>query len=203
MDASKDQKKKVDVLEAMHYTVSAWQQVMQQTIKYCFKKTGYRRGQPSDVNDVAMRNEDDDGAFHHDWQKVSDMDNEKFDDYVSVHSHLATSSDHTVQEPRESHVGALSMEREDSEPKPEAVSNFAEAHEVFMKVKSFIYAHRTSDGDCDSVLSSERSFFEFRCKVSKKNCQLQSFIFTRISSFNEVLYHAIAKKQRSLNFSYL
>jgi hypothetical protein len=29
-----------------------------------------------------MRNEDDDDAFQHDWQKFSGMDNEKFDDYI-------------------------------------------------------------------------------------------------------------------------
>jgi hypothetical protein len=63
MDASKDRKNKIDVLEAMHYTVWAWQQVTQQTLKYCFRKAGYARGQPSDVSDVAMRNEDDNDAF--------------------------------------------------------------------------------------------------------------------------------------------
>jgi hypothetical protein len=40
-----------------------------------------------------------------------------------------------------------------------------------------------SHGDRDSVLSLERSLFDLRRKVS-----------TRISSFNEVLYHVIANK---------
>ena len=78
-DASKVQKKKIDVLEDMHYTVEAWRQVMQQIIKNCFCKAGYGHGQPSDVRDVTMRNEDNSNAFHHDWQKFSGMDNEKFD----------------------------------------------------------------------------------------------------------------------------
>jgi hypothetical protein len=43
-----------------------------------------------------MRNEGDDDAFQHDWQKFSGMDNEKFDDYISVDSHLATSSVNAV-----------------------------------------------------------------------------------------------------------
>jgi hypothetical protein len=60
MDARKDQKKKIDILEAMHHTVSAWQQVTQQTLEYCFQKAGYGHGQPSDVSDIAMRNDDDD-----------------------------------------------------------------------------------------------------------------------------------------------
>jgi hypothetical protein len=53
-----------------------------------------------------MRNEDDDDAFQHDWKKFSGMDNEKFDDYISVDSHLATSGVNTVEELWESHVGA-------------------------------------------------------------------------------------------------
>jgi hypothetical protein len=39
-----------------------------------------------------MRNEDDNHALQHDWQKFSGMDNEKFDDCVSEGSHLVTSS---------------------------------------------------------------------------------------------------------------
>jgi hypothetical protein len=102
MDASKDQKKKTDVLKAMYYTVSAWQQVTQQTLEYHFWKTDCGRGHPSDISDVAMRNEDYDDAFH-DWQKFSGTDNEKFDDYVSVNSHLVTCSVNTVKELCESH----------------------------------------------------------------------------------------------------
>jgi hypothetical protein len=36
MNAGKDQKNKIEVLEAMRYTVSAWQKVTQQTLEYCF-----------------------------------------------------------------------------------------------------------------------------------------------------------------------
>jgi hypothetical protein len=63
-----------------------------------------------------MRNEDDD-AFRN-WQKFSGMDNETFDDHVSVDSYLATSGANTVKELCESHVGTMSVEGEDSEPEP-------------------------------------------------------------------------------------
>jgi hypothetical protein len=200
MGASKDQENKIDVLEAMHYTVSAWRQVTQHTLEYCFRKAGYGRGQPSDVSDVAMRNEDDDDAFR-DWQKFSGMDNETFDNYISVESYLATSGVNTVKELCESHVGIMSVEGEeegeDSEPK--VVPNFAEAQEVLVKVKSFVYAHSNSNGDRDSVLSLESSFFKLRRRVSTKQLNY-SFFFTRTSSFNEALYHVIANKQKSLTF---
>jgi hypothetical protein len=55
-----------------------------------------------------------------------------------VDSHLVTSSVNTVEELRESHMGALSVEGEGSKPKPKVVSNFAKTHKVHMKIKSFI-----------------------------------------------------------------
>jgi hypothetical protein len=49
-------------------------------------------------------------------------------------------------------------EKEDGEP--EVVPNFAETHEALTKVKSFFYAHSTSDSDRESVLGLEKSYFE-------------------------------------------
>jgi hypothetical protein len=64
-----------------------------------------------------------------------------------------------------------------------------------MKVKSFFFMHSNSDGEHDSIPSLERSFFEFRCKVSSKQLSITQF-FHRIGSFNEVLYPVIANKQK-------
>jgi hypothetical protein len=61
-----------------------------------------------------MWNEDDGDAFH-DWQKFSGMDNEKFDDYVSVDSHLATSGVNTEKELCKRHMGTLRVEGEEEE----------------------------------------------------------------------------------------
>jgi hypothetical protein len=44
MDAGKDTKKKINVLEALHCTVAALQQVTQQTIENYFRKAGYSAG---------------------------------------------------------------------------------------------------------------------------------------------------------------
>jgi hypothetical protein len=44
MDAGKDTKKKIKVLEALHSTVTVLQQVTQQTIENCFRKAGYEQG---------------------------------------------------------------------------------------------------------------------------------------------------------------
>jgi hypothetical protein len=65
------------------------------------------------------------------------MNKDVFEDYVSVDSHVATSVE-TVQELCESLVAPGSVEGEEGgekeDDKPEVVTNFAEMHEVLMKV---------------------------------------------------------------------
>jgi hypothetical protein len=121
-----------------------------------------------------MRNEDD--AFH-DWQKFSGMDTEKFDEYVSVDSHLVTSGVSIMKELCESHVGTLSMEGEgeDSTPEPKVVLNFAKAQEALMKIKLLVCVHSNSVGGRDSVLSLESSFFEIRRKVCTEQLSITEF----------------------------
>jgi hypothetical protein len=139
MDAGKDTKKKINVLEALHYTVAALQEVIQQTIENCFRKAGYVQGQSSGDSDVILTNDDDD--FHQDWEKFSGMNKDKFKGNVSVDSHVATCGVETVQELCVSHVASGSVEGKKKE------ESFAETHEALMKVKSFFYVHSTSDSD--------------------------------------------------------
>lgn len=67
------------------------------------------------------------------------------------------------------------------------VLNFARAHEVLMKVRSFFYAHRNSDVECGSVLSLERSLFELTCKVSTK--QLSVYTVKVIKFFMSIVFN--------------
>jgi hypothetical protein len=130
-------------LEALHYTVAALQEVTQQTIENCFRKAGYLQGQSSGDSDVVLTNDDDD--FRRDWENLSGMNKDKFEDYVSVNSHVATCGVETVQELCVSLVASGSVEREEDAGEPEVVPSFAEAHKVLMKVKSFFFAHSTRD----------------------------------------------------------
>jgi hypothetical protein len=156
MDAGKDTKKKINVLEALHNTVAALQEVTQQTIENCFRKAGYVQGQSSGDSDVLLTNDDDD--FCQDWEKFSGMNKDIFEDYISVDSHVTTSGVEIVQELCESLMASGSVEGEGGEKdgEPEVVPNFAEMHEVLMKVKSFFYAHSTSDSDRESFLGLEK-----------------------------------------------
>jgi hypothetical protein len=173
MDAGKDTKKKINMLEALHYTVAALQQVTQQTIKNCFWKAGYVQGQSSGDSDVVLTNDDDD--FCKDWEKLSGMNKDKFEDYVSVDSHVATSGVETVQELSESLVASGNVEGEEEDGESEVVPSFAETHEALMKVKSFFYAHSTSDSDRESVLGLEKLYFELRHKVCTKQISIKDF----------------------------
>jgi hypothetical protein len=110
MDAGKDTQKKINVLEALHYTVAALQQATQQTIEICFLKAGYVQGQSSGDSDVVLTNNDD---FRQDWEKFSGMNKDKFEGNVSVDSHVATCGVETVQELCVSHVASGSVEGEE------------------------------------------------------------------------------------------
>jgi hypothetical protein len=81
MESRKEVKKKINVLEAMHYIMTAWQQITQQTIQNCFRKAGYKY--PSNVNEMA----NDDGGgddFGEDWEELCGAQKYDFQNYVSV-----------------------------------------------------------------------------------------------------------------------
>jgi hypothetical protein len=104
------------------------------------------------------------------------MNKDKFEDYVSVDSHVATCGVETVQELCVSLVayGSVEGEGEDDDGEPEVVPSFAETHEALMKVKPFFYAHSTSDSD--RVLGLEKSYFELRSKVCTKQTSMKDFL---------------------------
>ena len=64
MESGKEVKKKINVLEVMHYIMATWQQVSQQTIQNCFHKAGHKY--QSDDNEMA--NDYDD--FGQDWGRT-------------------------------------------------------------------------------------------------------------------------------------
>jgi hypothetical protein len=67
MESRKEVKKKINVFEAMHYIMDAWEQITQQTIQNCFCKAGYKY--QSNVNEMA-NDDDDDNDFGQDWEEL-------------------------------------------------------------------------------------------------------------------------------------
>jgi hypothetical protein len=107
------------------------------------------------------------------------MNKDKFEDYVSVDSHVATCGVETVQKLCERLMASGSVEGEEGgeeeDGEPEVVPSFAKMHEELMKVKSFFYAHSTSDSDRESVLGLEKLYFELRRKVCTKQMSKSFF----------------------------
>jgi hypothetical protein len=61
MDAGKGVQLKIDILRAIHFIVSTWQQVTQSTIQNCFVKCGHVKNNEvgSDVMEIDGSGEDD------------------------------------------------------------------------------------------------------------------------------------------------
>jgi hypothetical protein len=108
------------------------------------------------------------------------MNNEKFEDYISLDSHVATSGVETVQELCESLMASGSVEGEEGgeeeDGELDVVLSFAETHEALVKVKSFFYVHSTCESDRESVLGLEKSYFELRHKVCTKQMSIKDFL---------------------------
>ena len=125
MESGKEVKKKISVLEAMHYIMAAWQQVSQQTIQNCFRKAGHEY--QSDGNKMA--NDDDDDGFGQDWEELCRAQKYDFQSYVSVDRHVATTGVETVEELCETFGSARSVEEED-ENEQEMVPSFIETYKA-------------------------------------------------------------------------
>jgi len=136
MESGKEVKKKINVHEAMHDIMAAWQQVSQQTIQNCFRKAGHKY--QSDGNEMA--NDDDD--FGQDWEELCRAEKYGFQSYVSVDRHVATSGVEIIEELCEAFGSTRSVEEEyeKDENEQEMVPSFAETYEALQKVKVFSYA---------------------------------------------------------------
>jgi hypothetical protein len=131
MESGKEVKKKINVLEAMHYMMAAWQQVSQHTIQNCFCKASHKY--QSDGNEMAN---DDDDDFSQDWQELCRAQKYDFQSYVSVERHVATSGVETVEELCEAFGSTRSVEEED-ENEQVMVPSFTKTYEALQKVKAF------------------------------------------------------------------
>jgi hypothetical protein len=170
MESGKEIKKKINILEAVHYIMAAWQQVSQQTIQNCFHKAGHKN--QSAGNEMA--NDDDDDDFSQDREELCRVKKYDFQSYVSVDRHVATSGTETAEELREAFGSTRSVEEED-ENEQEMVPSFAETYKALQKVKAFFYTQSGRDTDRENILSLEKSYFQLRQNSAKKQRTLYDF----------------------------
>jgi len=115
----------MNILEAMHYIMAAWQQASKQTNQNCFCKAGHKY--QSDGNKMA--NDDDDDGFGQDWEELCRAQKYDFQSYVSVDRHVATTGVETVEELCETFGSTRSVEEEDKNEQ-EMVPSFIETYKA-------------------------------------------------------------------------
>ncbi|KAG8227227.1 hypothetical protein J437_LFUL008191 [Ladona fulva] len=79
---------KINVLQAMHFVLSAWRQVSQTSITNCYKKCGY--GDESSQNVSESMTSEENETFENDWNRLTQGLEGTFEDYVICDSELPT-----------------------------------------------------------------------------------------------------------------
>jgi hypothetical protein len=183
MDSRKDADLEIDVLQAMHFTVT-WRQVTQSTIVNCFRKCGYGLQRQTEADSNASLKEEED-AFLDDWIRLGAGEDVDFIAYMSVDNELATcdfsSTDELFVDRKED---GDEEEEDEDEREPEAVPSFAEAHTAFQTVKSFFYAHNIGERDEENILNMERAVFDLKRKISTKHLPVQIWMGERSDLHN-------------------
>jgi hypothetical protein len=129
MESRKKVKKKINVLEAKHYIMAAWQKITQQTIQNCFRKVGYKY--QSNVNKMANDDDDDDdGDFGQDWEELCGAQKYDIHSYVTVERDVATSGVSTVEEVCEAYRSTRSVEEKNKEDEREVYIELI--HDLFL-----------------------------------------------------------------------
>jgi hypothetical protein len=179
MESQKEVKKKINVFEAMHYIMAAWQQITQQTIQNCFRKAGYKY----QSNGNEMANNDDD-VFGQDWEELCRAQKYDFHSYITVDRNVAPSGISTVDEICKAYGSTRSVEEKNKEDEnvQDMVPSFAETYEALEVVQAFFYAHRVTDADCEHILGLKKSYFQLRQNSAKKQKTVYDF-FVKKSGF--------------------
>jgi hypothetical protein len=171
MESRKEVKKKINVLEAMHYIMAAWQQITEQTIQNCFRKAGYKY--QSNVNEMATDDDDDDDF----GEELCGAQKYDFQNDVSVDRDVATSGVSTVEELCAVYGSTRSVEEKNKEDENEQdmMPSFAEKYEALENVKVFFYAHSVTDSDREHILGLKKLYFQLRQNSAKKQKTMYDF----------------------------
>jgi hypothetical protein len=195
---------KIDVLQAIHFTVAAWRQVSQPTVVNCFRKGGYGCALRAEADaKVTVDEEEDNDGFHEDWIRFGAVkDVIEFGDYASADSKLTTRGIDTTDDLCDEREGSVSGEEgKEDECEPEAVPSFAEAHAALVKVKAFFYAHNISERDEENILNMERALFGLRFDITVVHQRL--FLVKRRNSetgFMSIILCMPKRKMHYFNF---
>ena len=176
MESGKEVQKKINVLEAMHYIMAAWQQVSK-PFKIASVKPGTSTGR------MVMK-----------WQTMMVISAKTGKNCVEPRNTISKATSQWIAMWQQvalklmknyaKHLGLQRVWRKKMKMN-EMVPSFAETYEALQKVKAFFYAQSGSDTDGENILSLEKSYFQLRQNSAKKQRTMYDF-FVKKQFFNVV-----------------
>lgn len=162
---------KIDVLQAMHFTLTAWRQVKQSTVINCFKKCGYGS------LPVPSNNEEEEvGVTEDDWNRLEIAPDINFDMFIAFDNDVATCGLETIENLCDARLKETTEEVEDDvEEDPLPVPSFSEACMAFEKFKTFLYSHTITDTEKNAICNTEKILFTYGDKTAKKQMMIKDY----------------------------
>lgn len=170
MEQAKEPTPKMDVLQAIHFVLSAWHEVTSSAIQNCFVKCGFVR-----INDEEgltegqeINDDGDDDNADEEWLRVAeDVSGVKFSDYISIDQDVATCGILSIEEMCDDAKNENNgKEAEDNvhadEAEPTPVPSMSDAITAFETVRTFIYAHEITEKDQKNVVNLENLLFNLK-----------------------------------------
>lgn len=162
---------KIDVLQALHFTLTAWRQVKQSTVVNCFKKCGY--GIVPSVASSDEQQEEQVEVSEDDWLRLDADIN--FDNFVTFDDNIPTCGIETIENLCDASLKETVAEEDLDEEDPPPIPSFLEACTMFEKLKTFLYAHEITDAEKSVISSTENILISHGSKKAKKQMSMMDY----------------------------
>lgn len=156
---------KMSILDAMHYTVKAWGEITDSTIKNCFRKAGIYKEQDEDVPSTQENIQCD---VIEGWERISDQ---PLEDYVNLDSNVMTSDLVEVDDIVDSHLTPADLSAEELSDEEEVdIPTKEEAMRFIEGLKTYFTSFADIQDDTFKCLYSlERELHNKKTKMQQTN----------------------------------
>lgn len=142
--------KSVDILEAIYFVKSAWQQVSPTTIKNCFAKAGFKYNGVGEEDDQFTAEDDLPLSIIAELCKSSGLSDNSTEDFINIDDNLATEDD-VIDVERQDDGTVLEIQSDDEDMEEllqdvddsNGINSYEDALKVVAKLK--LFAKRNDD----------------------------------------------------------
>jgi hypothetical protein len=159
---------KIDVLQALHFTLTAWRQVKQSTVVNCFKKCGY-----TSVNPPSEEQDEQVEVSEEDWLRLDAGIN--FNNFVTFDDDIPTCGVETIETLCDASLNETVEEDDVDEDDPLPAPSFSEACKMFEGLKTFFYSHSITDTEKNLLCNTERMLMSYGTKTTKKQMTMKDY----------------------------